>query len=98
MLKATFDEVETATAKINQRETLLAVPKTQFSELSVILDDLKPLYELWVVASRFAKVFPEWVEGKFETLDAAEIESKVDEWINELKRLEKTQLVTVNMA
>jgi len=27
------------------------------------------------------------VEGKFDQLDAAIIEAKIDEWINELKRL-----------
>ena len=35
-LKSNFDEVERSTALINKRETLLSVPKTQFSELRVI--------------------------------------------------------------
>ena len=41
------------TIQINKREALLSVPKTSFSELKKIQDDLKPLYELWAVASRF---------------------------------------------
>jgi len=57
-LKSNFDEVERSTALINKRETLLSVPKTQFSELRVIQDDLKPLYELWLVASRFCRTLP----------------------------------------
>ena len=39
---------------------------------------------------------PAWVEGKFEALDAAAIEATIDEWINELKRLHKTNLVADN--
>lgn len=97
-LKQNFDEVERATALINKRETLLGVPKTQFTELRRIQDDLKPLYELWLVASKFCRTMPEWVEGKFDQLDAGVIEAKTDEWINELKRLQKTALVTDNPA
>jgi len=55
---------------INKRENLLGVEKTQFTELKTIQDDLKPLFELWIVASKFGKVFPEWIEGVFEGLDA----------------------------
>jgi hypothetical protein len=36
------------------------------------------------------------VEGQFDQLDAGEIETKVDEWITELKRLQKTNLVIDN--
>lgn len=52
-LKQQFDEVERATSLINKRESLLGVGNTQFTELKVIQDDLKPLYELWLVASKF---------------------------------------------
>jgi hypothetical protein len=41
---------------------------------------LKPLYELWAVASKFGKTFPEWIEGKFEGIDAMQIEVKTEEW------------------
>jgi|TARA_B110001450_G_C17624939_1_gene482753 hypothetical protein len=81
---------------INKRETLLGVAKTQFTELRTIQDDLKPLYELWLVASKFCRTLPQWVEGSFAQLDAGLIEAKVDEWINELKRLQKTNLVADN--
>lgn len=57
---------------------------------------MKPLYELWLVGSKFNKTMPTWVEGKFDTLDAANIEATIDEWINELKRLQKTDLVDKN--
>jgi division protein CdvB (Snf7/Vps24/ESCRT-III family) len=73
-LKQNFDVVEKDTALINKRETLLGVAKTSFSDLRKIQDDLKPLYELWVVASKIEKTMPIWVEGKFDTLDAAAIE------------------------
>lgn len=93
-LKQTYDEVERATALINKRETLLGVAKTQFVELRQVQDDLKPLHELWRVAYRFGRTMPPWVEGRFDQLDAAAIEVRVEEWTNELKRLQKTALVT----
>jgi len=93
-LKQSYDEVERATELINKREALLAVPKTQFAELRAVQDDLKPLYELWRVAYRFGRTLPQWVEGRFDLLDAAQVEARVEEWANELKRLQKTSLVT----
>ena len=51
-LKNRFDEVETATSLINKRENLLGVEKTEFTELKVIQDDLKPLFELWIVPEK----------------------------------------------
>ena len=95
-LKSNFDEVERSVGLINKRETLLGVVKTQFTELRVIQDDLKPLYELWFVAFRFCRTLPSWVEGKFEALDAGVIETKIDDWLSELKRLQKTNLVIDN--
>jgi hypothetical protein len=43
---------------INKRQQLLGVEKTEFGELKKIQDDLKPIYELWAVASRFNTTFP----------------------------------------
>jgi hypothetical protein len=86
-LKLEFDEVERATTLINKRETLLGVQCTEFSELKTIHDNLKPLYELWHVASKFGQIMPGWVEEKFENIDAAYVELKTEEWLNELKRL-----------
>ena len=81
------------TIQINKREALLGVPKTSFSELKKIQDDLKPLYELWAVASRFNNQVPTWLEGQFEGIESSDLETTVDEWLIELKRLQKTQLV-----
>ena len=49
-LKHKYDQVERDTNLINKRESLLGVPKTEFIELKVIQDKLKPLYEMWIVA------------------------------------------------
>ena len=86
----TFDEVTQLTIQINKREALLGVGKTSFSELKKIQDDLKPLYELWAVASRFNNQIPSWIEGQFEGIEAIELEMTVEEWLIELKRLQKT--------
>ena len=61
-----------------------------------IYEHLRPLYELWLIASKVGSVLPEWVEGPFEALDPLIIEQKTDEWVTDLKRLHKTQLVLSN--
>jgi hypothetical protein len=92
-LKITFDEVSMLTIQINKREALLGVPKTSFSELKKIQDDLKPLYELWAVASRYNQQIPVWLEGQFEGIESGDLENTIEEWLIELKRLQKTALV-----
>lgn len=61
-----------------------------------IQDDLKPLSELWAVASNYNSTMPNWFEDNFETIESGELENTVDEWIIELKRLQKTQLIEKN--
>jgi hypothetical protein len=34
-----------------------------------------------------------WFEGKFENLDSEQIDSNVNEWANELKRLSKSSVI-----
>ena len=48
------------------------------------------------MASKFGKILPKWVVGDFEQIDAAYVELKTEEWLNELKRLQKTALVAEN--
>ena len=95
-LKVRFDEVNTLTIQINKRESLLGEPKTSFADLKKIQDDLKPLYELWAVASRYNNTVPLWLEGPFEGIESGDLENTVEEWIIELKRLQKTQLIEKN--
>jgi hypothetical protein len=66
---------------------LLGIEKTNFDKLKKIQDDLKPLYDLWNVSSRFNQTMPAWLDGKFDELDGADIETTLDEWLIELKRL-----------
>lgn len=75
------------TIQINKREALLGVPKTSFVELKKIQDDLKPLYELWAVASRYCNQIPTWLEGQFEGIESGDLEQMIEEWLIELKRL-----------
>lgn len=95
-LKQSYDAVERETGLINKREALLNVKKTEFSALAKIQDDLKPLFALWSVAAKVARTLPVWVEGRFEQLDAGAVEAKIDEWVNELKRLQKSALIKEN--
>lgn len=92
-LKNEFDEVSNAIELINQREQLLGVTPTQFSDLYKVQENLKPMHELWTVAQDFAKIVPGWIEGSFEKLDPTFIDLKIEEWQTELRRLKKTGLV-----
>ena len=54
---------------------------------------MKPLYELWAVTSRYNETIPDWLEGNFEAIESGDLENTVEEWVIELKRLQKTQLI-----
>jgi hypothetical protein len=97
-LKKDYDEADRDCGLINKREALLGNKKTDFMDLAKIQDELKPLYALWTVASSFAVTLPRWIEGRFGLLDAGQIEGQVDDWLNELKRLAKTDFVNGNAA
>ena len=71
----------------------MGVSQTEFKELRVIQDDLKPLHDLWQMALKFGRAFPVWLEGKFDMLDSDTIENNVNDWVNELKRLSKNQFL-----
>lgn len=92
-LKEQYDEVEKMTIQINKRELLLTVEKTEFKELRQVYDELKPIVDLWSLASKFNLLFPTWLEGKFEYLDAESIDINVSDWSNELKRMSKNSFV-----
>ena len=51
-LKKDYDEADRDCGLINKREALLGNKKTDFHNLAVIQDELKPLYALWNVANR----------------------------------------------
>lgn len=57
-LKDMYDEVEKMTVQINKRELLLTVDKTEFRELRVVYDELKPICDLWALANKFCTNFP----------------------------------------
>jgi|LauGreDrversion4_2_1035121.scaffolds.fasta_scaffold2315080_1 hypothetical protein len=91
------------TIQINKREFLLTVERTEFKELRMIYDELKPICDLWTLANKFNKSFPGnficfyfvivWFEGKFESLDSDVIDENVNEWVNDLKRLNKNSVI-----
>lgn len=64
-----FGEIDKLTIVINKREVLLGINKTSFAMLKEIQDDLKPLYDLWQVSSKFNTTMPMWLEGNFNDLD-----------------------------
>jgi len=88
-----FGEIDKLTIVINKREVLLGINKTSFALLKEIQDDLKPMYDLWQVSSKYNTTMPIWLEGNFNDLDGQEIEQTLEDWLIELKRLQKTNLI-----
>ena len=82
-----FGEIDKLTIVINKREVLLGINKTSFALLKEIQDDLKPMYDLWQVSSKYNTTMPIWLEGNFNDLDGQEIEQTLEDWLIELKRL-----------
>jgi dynein heavy chain, axonemal len=92
-LKEEQEDCERMTIQINKREMMLGIERTEFREMRNLQEELKPVCELWVVASKFNQAFPVWFEGKFENLDSDAIDCNVNEWSNELKRLSKSSII-----
>ena len=74
-LKTQFDELDKLTVIINKRQLLLGIAKTEFREQKKILDDLKPMYDLWGVANNFKRLMVEWFEDPLEKLDSTVMEN-----------------------
>lgn len=75
---------------------MLGIDKTEFRECKQILDSLKPLYELWNVANNFRVLMVEWFEEPIEKLDSSIMENQIEEWLIELRRLQKSEIVLKN--
>lgn len=92
-LKLKFDDLDRLTVMINKRQNLLGIERTDFREQKKILDDLKPLYDLWIVANSFKNLIVSWFEDPLSELDSFAMETQIDEWLIELKRLQKNQMI-----
>lgn len=57
-IKEDYEDVERMTIQINKREMLLAIDKTDFKELRMAYDELKPVSDLWLCANKFNQAFP----------------------------------------
>ena len=57
-VKEDYEDVERMTIQINKREMLLAIDKTDFKELRMTYDELKPVSDLWQCANKFNQAFP----------------------------------------
>jgi hypothetical protein len=68
------------------------VTKTDFKDLKLIQDELKPLHELWTVAYKFKKTIPSWIEGPFDNLDAIAMEIATEECLRVWAILRSTSL------
>jgi hypothetical protein len=57
-VKEDYEDVERMTIQINKREMLLGIDKSDFKELRIAYDELKPVSDLWQVANKFNLAFP----------------------------------------
>lgn len=95
-LKNKFDDLDKLTILINKRQGLLGIAKTEFRDQKKILDDLKPLYDLWGVANNFKTLIVEWFEDPLENLDSAIMENQIEGWMIDIKRLSKCSILVDN--
>lgn len=63
--------------------------QTEFVENRVILDDIKPLHNLWAVTNQFRDLVRSWFEDPLQGVDYGVLELQIEEWNIELKRLIK---------
>lgn len=54
---------------------MLGIERTDFREQKKILDDLKPLYDLWIVANSFKNLIVSWFEDPLSELDSFAMET-----------------------
>ena len=62
------------------------------------MDNFKPLYDLWLVADQFRRLFVGWFEDPLEKLDAGLMDNQMEEWMIEMKRLKKFAILTENKS
>ena len=66
------------------------MPITEFNTVKVVQDQLRPLNDLWALASQFADNFGTWMDEKFERLESEQMERWVNEATRILAKLNKT--------
>lgn len=60
------------------------------------MDDLKPMYDLWGVANNFKRLMVSWFEDPLEKLDSTVMENQMEEWMIDIKRLQKSPILVEN--
>jgi antitoxin component of RelBE/YafQ-DinJ toxin-antitoxin module len=96
-LKLNMEDLVNQTLLINKRQALLGMEQTEFRENRQILEDIKPLHNLWAVTSQFKDLIRQWFEDPLEQLDYQIMETQMEEWNIELKRLQKAQIINENV-
>lgn len=51
------------------------------------------MFDLWTVANQYRLKVPTWFEGPIDKVDAKEVEKNIDDWLIEMKRIEKSNLI-----
>lgn len=68
-LNGNLEKATVELAEINKDEELLEWPLTSVSELPVLLEDMRPFYQLWNVAFQFHSSYDIWYRGKVNPSD-----------------------------
>jgi dynein heavy chain len=85
-----LEEAKERIAHINLRETFFGVDATDYQgNLEMVEEDLKPHALLWQAAGKFRASMPQWLDGPFMNISAAEVEDDITEGIKELNKMAK---------
>ena len=55
------------------------------------------MFDLWTVANLYRQKVPTWLEGPIDKVDALELEQQIDDWLVEMKRLQKSNLAQTKL-
>jgi dynein heavy chain len=88
-LKKKLMEAKEKTDIINRRENILGQEKSEYNELNTLLEDSKPYFDLWELATDLRSSLPIWMESSINQLDVNNMYNNVGNWFKTLGRLEE---------
>ena len=83
-LNLELSEVEEDAQKINKRQEALGIDRTEFPELQILKNEIKPCTQLWEAITQFNEVFDDWWTKAISQIDLHELEDYCADWYRKL--------------
>ena len=83
---------------INAEEALFNFPQSTYPSVSELRNEvIVPFYQLIYKAYQWQRDFNVWMDGPFEFLDSAVVESKTGEYLQDFSKISKTYKTKIKM-